>query len=235
MDKRKVVYIDDSLELRMLAGEAFKVGLTKDDTEVEIREDFELLLEEISTGNLADVYILDNEIAGADDEGAVMAQKIHDRAKELGKNVLVITLLCSNPEGVYKEYGEGLKSRSIPVLHKRFQAAICGFYVGKVLRDGQSLLFEEWLKTEGITLPDTSSGRNDQTVRDVSDNILLAIFDSNPPRGIFPEAGAFFEPPRDFITRCEQKITQFMKPNAKELLRETFNLQLSGQERPRQV
>ncbi len=229
MDKRKVVYIDDDQEMRELVGEAYKVGLTREDTEVEIREDFELLYQEEQEGNLADVYVLDYEIAGVDDNGADMALTIHNRANELDKNVLVI-VLSSKPKEVNKKYGEELGSRSIPVLDKNSCAAICGFYVGRVLREDKSLLFADWLKAEGITLSDTTYSQYEGVVRDVRDNMLMAISDSIPHREIFPESGAFFETPRDFIGRCERKITQFMKPNAKELLEKTFNLQLSGQE-----
>lgn len=98
MAKQKhVVYIEDSADWREMIGSAFEKGLANKDTKVEPRGDFDELHKELKSGKLADVYILDNEIVGEDKEGSEMAQAIKDRASELGRDVLVITLLCSSP------------------------------------------------------------------------------------------------------------------------------------------
>lgn len=201
MDKRKIVYVEDG-DFRSYYARVLKKGLLRDDVEIDVRENFDALVEEMDQGELADVYILDNEVPGdtVEEEGAQIAQRIHDKALELGREVLVINLLCSNPAGVRKEYGAGLTSRDIPVLSKTNEAALCGFYVGNCLSAGRKISYSQWLKDQSITLPsDCSESKVVQT------EICTRIVVGNGTEG------SFYLDPREFITRRRDEITRYMR------------------------
>lgn len=197
MIKRRVVYIEDGPWREVLAP-AFKNGLAREDVEVENRGNFDKLRQEIGLGDLANVYILDNEITGDREEGAQIAQKIHDRAKELGKEVLIITMLCSNPKGVRDTYGDELDKRGIPVLHKNAHAALCGFYVGRCLGKGKVSL-EDWLTQEGVNLPEFNT-----RIQMVSGEICGSVEKS--------ASGGFYISLRDFVTRNRDELTRSLEP-----------------------
>jgi len=53
-----IVWTEDSHDVRFTLGGMFRKGFTRDGILYEEREDFSLTLEEIKSGKLADVYIL---------------------------------------------------------------------------------------------------------------------------------------------------------------------------------
>lgn len=154
MGNLRIVHVDDSENILKLMKEVLEWGFKSEKGTVELRQDknFDRVEEDIKNGNLADVYILDNEITERRDlEGAEIAQRIHGRA---GKPVVIISLLSSNPDGVVKKYGKELNFRSIPTLSKVTEAHLCFFYVGDCLRrladEERKLTFEEWLEEQRI-------------------------------------------------------------------------------------
>lgn len=90
-----------------------------------------------------------------------MAVKIHERATELRKNVLVITMLCSNPQWVVNHYGLDFEKIGIPVFDKVSHPMICGFYIGRCIREGVNVSLHDWVQEQGMVLP-----RNSMTVND---------------------------------------------------------------------
>lgn len=100
----KIVHIEDDQGHRERLGQIYDTGFQRDGVTFEQRPDFTSTADDILTGNLADFYLLDNDIEGQNIRGGAIAQQIHDKARELGKEVTVITLLSSNPEGVRHEY-----------------------------------------------------------------------------------------------------------------------------------
>lgn len=203
----KIVYIEDG-DWRQTLSPAFRNGFGED-VVVDDREDFQELFKELEKGDLASVYILDNEIVGEDKQGAEMAQIIYKRANDLGREVLVITMLCSAPKRVREKYGEGLASKGIPILDKNAHAAICGFYIGSCLQKGKKIAFDDWLTKEGIALPESR-----QETQDVQTAIMLEME--------LGEAGGFYLNPRDFITRNLEGITQYMRPESKREIKNIF-------------
>ena len=165
---RRVVYIEDNEGQRKINGDAFVKGLADESVRVEVRENF-LELEQELIGDagkeLADVYIMDNEILAqrGGGLGTEMAEKILLEAEKREKDVLVITLLCSNPKEAKrcltkKTLPDGTNlSDVVPCLDKQTEAAFCGFYVATILRDGKLLLdgnlctFDAWLREKGLT------------------------------------------------------------------------------------
>lgn len=201
MTKKRIEYIEDG-HWRQTLEPAFTNGFAGEGVSVVAREDFTELKADLKTGNLADVYILDNEITGKDEEGAEMALEICKRATELDRDVLVITMLCSNPDTVRKVYGDELDENGIPICCKLTDAAIIGFYIGRCLKEGTTIDFQEWLTSEGITMPE-----NTKKTRDVQSEITSTLEYGAEP-------GGFYLRPREFIGQNREGITRFMRPES---------------------
>ncbi|MEA3355509.1 MAG: hypothetical protein U9Q63_03440, partial [Patescibacteria group bacterium] len=194
--KHTIVYIEDG-DWRHTLTPAFNNGFG-DNVEVDDRGNFQQLFQELEKGDLATAYILDNEIVGEDKYGAEIAQIIHQKAKELGKQVLVITMLCSAPKQVKKKYGASLAEKDIPILNKHAHAALCGFYIGQCLQEGV-MTFDSWLMKEGITLLESNA-----ETQSVQSGIMLEME--------MGEAGGFYLKPRSFISEHRKEITEYMRP-----------------------
>ncbi|MBM3254537.1 MAG: hypothetical protein FJZ16_09810 [Candidatus Omnitrophica bacterium] len=200
MTLRRVEFIEDG-DWRATYSPALTNGLAKDGVVVNARENFAELRRALATGELADVYILDNEIVGEDKEGAQMALAIRQRACEMRREVLVITLLCSAPIEVRKTYGGSLDKNGIPICSKLTDAAIVGFYIARCIDTGKVLSLKEWLTAEGISMPE-----NTREARDVQTKLVV--------RAEMEEAGGFYLGPREFIARYKERITRFMEPGS---------------------
>lgn len=159
----KIVHIDDDMSQRERLGALFGKGFANEHITFEQRPDFEEVQRELVSGDLADVYILDNDIEGYSTRGGAIATQIHDRAIAAGKEVIIVTLLSSNPEGVRREYGDALGERGIAALNKIKDSTIVGFYVGNALEplinrptgtEGRIKVptFSEWSSQEGVTV-----------------------------------------------------------------------------------
>lgn len=216
MDKKRIVYVEDG-EFRYAFGAALKNGFKQDGVEVDPRTDFQQLKQELKEGDLADVYILDNEIAGEEEgkEGGQMAQAIFDRAKELGRDVLIITMLCSNPDGVREQYGQELDIREIPVLHKNIHASLCAFFIGRCLTRGK-IGFQDWLKEEGVVLPEY-----DEATKGIDGKIYTQVESSKP--------GSFFQPLREFASMHRKEILKWASPQ-EEMALDSMLPTISGRE-----
>lgn len=197
----------------------FENGFDPARVQFESRKDFGLVKRELYDGTLADVYILDNEVYG--EYGGEYALRIHDKATELGRSVIVVTLLCSSIEAAKREYGSKLDARQIPILDKLQHAPPCGFWVASCLDNGQFVSWEEYLRKEGITLEAPFFRYSDST--DVQEGMLGMIRDGKP--------GAFYQHPIEWVTQNREGITQFMSPGAIRLLDKRFPSPLSGTER----
>lgn len=170
-----------------------------DKVEFELRPNFSKLKEEIASGKLGEAYILDNEITEDDQvQGGKMAQLIYDKAQELGRDVIIISLLCSNPEGVRKKYGDELDTRGIPILNKTFQALFAAFYIGRCLTKGK-IGFSQWLTEEGLVLPINDEG---------SKNLTAMLYISGPAENERYE-GSFMQPMRDYLARVRDTVSRF--------------------------
>lgn len=196
MDIKRIEYIEDG-SWRDILEPVFKKGLERESIIVNAREDFTQLKQDLELGNLADVYILDNEIAGDHDRGAEMALKIHEKATEMDKEVLVITLLCSAPDKVKETHGGSLNEKGIPILSKLTDAGICGFFVGRCIREDKNLDFNAWIKSEGIQMP-----QNTPEGRGVQNAITIRMEKVEP--------GGFYLKPREFIEKYREGITRSM-------------------------
>lgn len=159
----KIVHIDDDISHLERLGAIFRKGFDNEHITFEQRPDFDEVQRELVSGDLADVYILDNDIEGHATRGGAIATQIHDRAEAAGKEVIIVTLLSSNPEGVRREYGNALNERGIVALNKIKDSAIVGFYVGNALEplinrpagtEGRIKVptFSEWSSHEGVTV-----------------------------------------------------------------------------------
>lgn len=166
-----------------------------------MRKDFTELKADLKTGNLADVYILDNEIAGEGEEGAQMALEIHKRAFELSKEVLIITILCSAADKVRELYGDKLDAKGIPICFKLTDAAIIGFYIGRCLEEGKTVDFQQWLTSEGITMP-----KNKSEAREVQNMVTTQIE--------IAESGGFYLKPREFIRANREGVIKYISPES---------------------
>lgn len=173
---------------------AFRTGLQRSDRSVTVEHDLDFydVLAELESGNLADVYIFDNEITGEYDQiGAEIAMRVYDKAHELNKDVLVITLLCSNTSEVRKQYGTGLFDRGVPILQKNFHASTCGFYVAACIEAESTIPFDKWVRREGINLKSGSEGVGGDI--QVIEGRMLSTAEDN--------SGSFYLSPRAFIDK----------------------------------
>ncbi len=203
----RVIHVEDSDGWRVLIGQMMEKGLKRDGVVFESRPDFTQLTEEIASENpddLPDVVILDNEAPGG--EGAVIAQEVYNKAQAIGREVVIIHLLCSSPAAVRKEYGEVLNSIGVPICDKLMHAPLVGFYIGSCITDDglKKVSFEDWLREENIHLPDEKRGWEAITrARDVQNSLMLSV--SGQP-------GSLYLRPREFIATEHDNLTRFMKP-----------------------
>ena len=184
--------------------------------------DFDIVLDQIDRGKLSDIYILDNEIYGSETiYGADVALRIKSKAKELGIEVLVLSLLSSNPGGIEKQYGVEFKQKNIPILFKLSHAAICAFFVGRCIKENKALDFQLWIAQEGITLPDISNIRANRV-----QGGLLAELEL--------DKGFLYYSPGDYIREHLSEITKYMRSEVIRELHNIFSINLgSGIERRR--
>ncbi len=202
----KIVYVEDG-DFRYSFAPSLLNGLKQDGVEIAIRETLDESIEELEQGNLADVYILDNEILPGDMTGAEFALKIKEKARALGKEVLVISLLCSNPDEVRKEFGPQFTEYGIPVLSKNYHAAFCAFFVGACIREGKALQFEQWLQREEFSLPEPPSRLSDKFMVHVEMN---------------PIAGGYYLQPKEYLDQNRERIERGMHPEALRELNRLF-------------
>jgi len=168
------------------------------------------------------MFIFYNEIAGSEPlNGATIAQQIYDIAASLGKKVIVLNLLCSNPDTVIKTYGRDLGSRNIPVLSKFTDAALAGFWIANCISAGRKIEFTDWLK-ETTTLRydptkyDVGRSMNLEARKAIQTALSLSIMDGD-------ESGCFFQPPRDYIDAHLPDIKPFLyMPGSYELMNNIF-------------
>lgn len=153
--KTRIVWIEDEEGWRDALTDTFQRGFKREGVSFEARADFKQLRKELEgmETDLAGAYILDNEIAGEFDCGAQMALRIRKRAIELEKDVLIVTMLCSNPGWVINHYGDAFGERGIPVFDKISDSMICGFYIGRCLRSGENMSLRDWIEEQGLVLP----------------------------------------------------------------------------------
>jgi len=144
-----------------------------------------------------------------------MAQRIHDKAAELGKEVLVITMLCSNPSEVRRIYGQELDTRQIPILHKNTDPALLCLYLGKCIKDGVSMKYDEWLQSEGIIIDDKESARNYRPYSDIATAMYLCA--ENTKNRL-----CYYLSPRDFITNHRDEIVGHLKQETHAMLDRMF-------------
>lgn len=202
----RIEYVEDGLANLELIGGMFEQGLKRKGVVFEGRSDFSQLnmeLEGLRPDDLPDVLILDHEAPGG--KGADLAIKAKNKARELGKELIVINLLCSAPWVVKNEFGSALENERIPVLNKLSDAAMLGFYLGECIgKDGKlkNIELNDWLKTEGLTMRENETSET----RAVNNSILTAI--------TCAESGGFFMKPRLFIDKHKPEITRFMTPEA---------------------
>lgn len=203
----KIVHVEDSSNWRELLGEAFSNGLSRSGVTFESRADFVRLVAEIEGANpedLPDILILDNEAPGG--EGSLIALRAKQRARELGKDIIVVNLLCSAPEEVMKKHGADLKVEGIPVLNKTEDAAILGFYLGACVgKEGvipSKIDFYEWVKQEGINLrhPEVTT-KTQMTI----DSTLWSSFITEAP-------GCLFSSPREYVAHNINRLSQHVSP-----------------------
>lgn len=209
MTKQRIVHIEDSKGWREMLRKMFQQGFDPSRTEFESREDCDILREEIAGHKpLASSYILDNEIGW--DYGGKLASEIHDSAKQQGKSVIVISLLCSSMDSVRKEFGKDLAERNIPVLDKLEHAPVCGFYIARCLNKGP-VPFQEYLQEQGITLLTEGEYTNRTAIQD---GMLLAIAGGKP--------GLLYQTPQELITAKREEITKYMRPESIRLMDKMF-------------
>ena len=138
-----------------------------------------------------------------------MAQDIHDKARQLQNEgrldhpVLVITLLCSAQQKVQEIYGSELAQRSIPVLHKSSEVALCGFYIGAVL-EGYRTQPEKEIPTFDRWLMETNLGflrenKNYEAALSINGKIMVYSTD-----------GSCYTPLLDFIRVNMDKISDHL-------------------------
>lgn len=164
--KKKVVYIEDSPSQRKVIGDFLTDSLANNLVEVDVRKDLKDIRKEIDSGDLPDVLISDDWIETSGEgvgRGVEIAEEILRKAQEIGKDILVVTLLCSNPEEARKYFKERklddgtVLSDIVSSLDKVTEAGLCGLFVANVLKKGKRLpdgslrTFENWLQKEGIT------------------------------------------------------------------------------------
>ena len=204
---QRIVYIEDG-PWRATIGPAFKKGLAAEGVSYEERADFDQLKEELRGGDLAEVYILDNEITGDTSQGAKLACQIKQRAQELGREVTIISLLCSNPDAVKEIYGSELSVLDIPVGYKLTEAPQVGFYAAACLKAGRQLNYQGWLREAGLIRPGSSV--NEVVVQ----NGIMAQME-------FVEGG-FYSDPCGFVQTHLKQITEDMTPVTKRELERLF-------------
>ncbi|MDO8610666.1 MAG: hypothetical protein Q7R95_09040 [bacterium] len=215
MSNKRIVWVEDSADVRFSLGRMFQNGFKRDGVEYEERPDLNVTKDEIKSGNLADVYILDNEITGASDiEGAQIAQEIYDAANRLGRKVIVVTLLCSNPKTVHKLYGDELDKRQIPVLQKLSDAPLIGFWIGACIAQDKYMSLNDWLKESSTQLLDDEHIIEQRKA--VQNAISVSIMDGK-------DMGVFYQPPRDYIDGHMNDIKPFLNySNSFEIMNRIF-------------
>lgn len=197
----RIVHVEDSSGWRDMIHEALVKGLSPKNVVVDSREDFHQLNSELESDkldDLPDILILDNE--APEGEGAIEAQNAYKRAKELGKDMIIINLLCSSPKAVRQKYGQELDSLSIPILNKTTDAVVLGFYIASCI-NGQgelrNLPFNQWLIEEGIELKE-----DNMNVRRVQDAMMAEIIEGKP--------GSLLLKPRTYIDTHLETIKRYM-------------------------
>lgn len=216
VQNRLIVHVEDGP-----FGDMFKSqlenGLAGDGVSFELRKDFVKLREELKSGDLAWCYILDNEVLDSA-RGAQMALEIHRCAQELGREVLVITMLCSAPDEVRKEYGDVLDDCQIPILSKLGHAALCGFWIGACIKNEAMIPFDEWIRSGGGVLNEDS-----MSIRAVQNRLLVMIQNREP--------GGFYQPVSEYVRDRRDDITEYMSSDEIQTLDEMFPPQSDGIER----
>lgn len=230
MNELNIVHVDDSGNVLSLMKEFIENGFKSKDRVVSLRQEknFKGVEQDIATGNLAHVYILDNEITGGDKEGAEIAQEIYDKAETEGRKVIVINLLSSNPEGVMDLYGEELRNRDIPVLNKITEAHLCFFYIGdclnRLIKGENKLPFEGWLKENGIRRIEEGNLAREKILSLVKIQRRLQAFIT------IRAEGAFWTPEGDFINMNRRTIEGKMDSQGIEAMNEMFPVGTDGLE-----
>lgn len=219
----RIVHVDDDVRGKKVADNFFRRGLQADDTKFETYEDWEQVDKDITSGDLAYVYILDNDIP-YDRAGGSVAQQIHDKAQELQLSgqldhpVLVITLLCSNPDKVREIFGDGLQKRSIPVLSRVTDVFLCGFYIGNAIEKYRKKMekeiptFDQWLQETDIGL--LRDRKNSDSVTSINGKAMAET-----------EEGSCFIPLPDFVQAKWDLLVDRMRaenPANRQLLERVF-------------
>lgn len=210
--KYRIVHIEDAEGWREMFAKMFAQGFG-DSTVFESRADCDLLKEELETGELAHAYILDNEIGW--DFGGELAPMIIERARELGQDVIVVTLLCSSLYEAEKEFGQVLREHNIPILDKQLYGALCGFYVARCLQEGQ-IAFSDFLNEIGSktfeSIPSYLYPFYERT--NIASQLMIAVSSS--------EQGAFFQSLEDFLMMHREGILSQLEGKARRLFEEMF-------------
>lgn len=215
----RIVHIEDGFA-RKAFEPVFANGFARPNTLFESRPDFSVLRNELTTGNLASVYILDNEIVGDSEgkQGGEFATEIIRRSMELQRPTLVATLLCSNPLGVRQMYGAELDECKIPTFSKSSQAPICGFWTARCIDEDRIIPIDEYLALEGINLPS-----EELTAWSVQKEVMDTIKNASP--------GSFYFHPREFVYAHEQELSTWLKPEERQELQRIFPPLISRIER----
>lgn len=216
MLNKRIVWVEDSKDMRSTLGGMFKKGFTKEGVKYEERPNFDSTMREVATGDLADVYIFDNEVLGGESDiyGAEVAKQVVDSAKKLGKEVIVVTLLCSNPEDVQRVHGDELKKRGVPALQKNSDAPLLGFWIGACIQAGKNISLEDWLRETSTVL--INEDYLEQRKMVVQSALAVNIMDGK-------DLGDFFKPPRDYIDSHMNDLKPYLVyPGSFELMNKIF-------------
>ncbi len=218
--KYRIVHIEDSEGWREMFADMFSQGFG-DLAIFESRADCDLLKQELDSGELANAYILDNEIGY--DYGGELASQIIDRARELGQDIIVVTLLCSSIPQAEREYGQDLRERNIPILDKLLYGALCGFYVARCLKEGQ-VAFTDYIEEIGAkTFESVASYLYRYTERtSIADRLMMAVS--------YGEEGAFFKSFENFLMMNREAMLKKLEGGARRLFDELFPRKVSGVE-----
>lgn len=210
--KYRIVHIEDTSSWRKMFAEMFVRGFGNLAV-FESRADCDLLKKELETGELAHAYILDNEIGL--DYGGKLASKIIDRARELGREVIVVTLLCSSIDEAERDFGDDLRERNIPILDKQLYGALCGFYIARCLKEGQ-VVFTDYLNEIRSktfeSIPNYLYRPSEKS--SIADGLMIEVS--------YGEQGAFFKSLEDFLMMHREGIMKELGANSRRLFEEMF-------------
>ncbi|NTU46350.1 hypothetical protein HGA88_01870 [Candidatus Roizmanbacteria bacterium] len=211
VQQRRVMYVEDSENWLEMVGEHLTTGLQSSNTLVETSPNFDLVRRDLRNGNLPQILITDNDIEGENTRGAQIALQLRRASEELRQPIVLITLLCSNPEGVQRIYGEQLTANRIQNLDKREDAGMLGFYCGDILnnlpqleRDRSIPNYGDWLNKNEISYSQEST----RTRIDLNNNLITST-----------KPGCLYLPPKDFILNNWDELTRFNDPEFANSLR----------------